>query len=364
MLKVFSFSECINWKLVFPISDVFRVKHIFYRKSEGCYHEQFQYQIILFYFQKLLQTTSKVGHWLSQQHDLGEHDQPLKLLKTWTLDHMTTKDKLVHNGNSFSISESGAIGISCFENPSLFVIYPDTNKPPVILSDRNVFFSATFVQVGGKECLAASCTEDGCLYLWNIQSKTSRKVFDPKLPRKQVYKEINVYKISDTTIGYGEVDASSDGSKIVFVLKTDTDELTLYSTLRLIIPHGIHEICYTEVGGTPCLLLCVPNNNRIMAVEMIGGRTRWEVGKQQMGEKFFPLSICSDDTNTVYVTDYWENRIHLLSAEDGSTMRSIDARHCGIVNLVAVRIHDQHLYVEHYTDPGYKYAISKFKKDI
>ena len=102
----------------------------------------------------------------------------------------------------------------------------------------------------------------------------------------------------------------------------------------------------------------------VMAVEIVGGKTRWEVGKEQMGEEFKPYSICTDDDNTVYVTDFKQQMIHLLSAEDGSFIRSIDTHHYGMWNLVAVRFHHQHLYVEHYTHPGYKYAISKFKRNV
>ena len=281
------------------------------------------------------------------------------------LDHVNTKEKQAYLGNTFSVAESGAIGVSCEENPSLSVIYPDTGKPPIVLSDTKAFRLNTFLQVSGKEYLAAACDEDGCLYLWDIESKTSRKVFDPKLPWDGRYKEMNVFKIGGTTIGYGEVDALSDGSRRVFVLQTDTEELALTSTLRLFTPDYISDMCYMEVdGGTPCLLLCFPHGHCIMAVEMIGGKTRWEAGKEQMGEKFEPWSICSDDDNTVYVADYWEDRICLLSAEDGSVIKSIDARHYRIENLIAVRFQDQHLYIEHYTTPRYKYAISKFKKEI
>ena len=83
-----------------------------------------------------------------------------------------------------------------------------------------------------------------------------------------------------------------------------------------------------------------------------------------MGEKFKPRRVCTDEDNMVYVTDFEQIMIHLISAEDGSVIRSIDTRHYGIWNPVAVRIHDQHLYVEHYRSPGYKYVISKFKREL
>ena len=305
---------------------------------------------------------------MSQQHELlsGEQDQTLKLVTAWDLIHVNTIEKWVYFDNSFSISESEAIGISCIEHPSLSVMYPNKDKADVILSYRTVYRSGTFLKVSGKEYLAAVCRDDGCLYLWDIESKTLKKVFDPKLPKDQNDKDKNIFKINDNTTGYGEVYVSSDGSRRVFILKTDTaGEWILSSTLRLFIPDDIFDMCYTEVdGGIPCLLLCVPFDHCIMAVEMVGGKTRWEAGKEQLGEKLKPCSICTDEDNIVYVTDFEQIKIHLLSAEDGSVIRSIDARNYEIWNPVAVRFHHQHLYVEHYSDVSYKYVISKFKGNI
>ena len=173
-----------------------------------------------------------------------------------------------------------------------------------------------------------------------------------------------IFKIDDNTIGYGEVFPSPDGSRRVFVLNTDKEELTLSSTLRLFTPRDILDICYTEVeGGTPCLLLCIPYGQCIMAVEMISGKIRWEVGKQQIGDKFYPWSICTDDNNTVYVADFGQRMIHLLSVTDGAVIKQIYSKNYGIYNILTVRFHDQHLYVEHIPPAvGSKYAISKFKE--
>ena len=267
--------------------------------------------------------------------------------------------------NSFSISESEAIGISCVGNPSLSILYPNTDKVAVSPPNGILYRSATFVKVSGKEYLGAACADDGSLYLLNTESKTFKKVFDPKLPRKQRYKDMNIFRINDNTIGYGDVWPSPDGSRRVFILKTDKEELALSATLKLYAPHDICEICYTEVeGSTPCLLLCIPDDNRIMAVELVGGKTRWEAGKEQLGEKLKPCSICTDEDNTVYVTDFKQIKIHLLSAEDGSVIRSIDTGNYEIWNPVSVRFHNQHLYVEHYNDVSCKYVISKFKGNI
>ena len=283
-------------------------------------------------------------------------------METWSLDHVhTRKDNTLHPGNSFSISESGMFGLSCVENPSLSVMYPGKNKFSTILSNQ-VHHSATFVKVSDKEYLAAACRDDGCLYLWDIETYMFMKVFDPKLPSEQPNKVMNIFKINDSTIGYGEVHVSPDGSRRVFILKTDTEELTLSSNLRFLTPDNIWDMCYTEVDGdTPCLLLCVPWAHRIMAMEMVGGKTRWEVGKEQMGEKFKPWSICTDQNDCAYVADFHQNKIHVLSATDGTVLKQFDGRN--INNIFTVRCHDQHLYVEHLTKgPNPKYVISKFKE--
>ena len=279
---------------------------------------------------------------------------------------MKTRGDNLYCSNRFSVSEAGVIGVSCVEKPSLSVIYPDANKSTVVLSNKKLYHSVTFMKVSGKEFLAAAGNEDGCLYLWDIQAKTARKAFDPKLPRKQRYKDMIICKINENTIGYGEVRASPDGSRRVFLLKTDsTEEWSLTGTLRFFTPHDIWDMCYLSLpsGTAPYLLFCMPYDHSVMAVEVIGGRTRWEVGEQEMGEEFFPWSICTDDNHTIYVTDYGHNATHLLSAEDASVITSVYFHHYGIANPFTMRIHDQNLYVQYYQEPG-KYLISQFKKKV
>ena len=127
----------------------------------------------------------KVDHWLSEQHDVksGDGDQQWKLLEMWKVDHVQTReDNMIYRANRFSVSESGAVGISCFETPSLSVMYPGTDNVSTVLSEeKTIYRSATFVKISGNEYLAAADLKDGCLYLWNVESKTYKKVFDPKL---------------------------------------------------------------------------------------------------------------------------------------------------------------------------------------
>ena len=144
--------------------------------------------------------------WLSQQPDVksGDGDQSVKLVETWNIDHVDIQKDRFYPANRCSISESGAVGISCYEKPSLSVMYPNTDKPPVILSNTTIYCSATFINVSDKEYLAAACWNDGCLYLWDFETKISKKVFDPKLPEDQNDKGMNIFRINENTIGYGE----------------------------------------------------------------------------------------------------------------------------------------------------------------
>ena len=288
-------------------------------------------------------------------------------MKEWTLDHVQADSKYVKMTNRFAVSESGAIGISCEESPSLSVMYPDTHRPLVILSNHKACQSATFMKISGKEYLAVAGDEDGCLYLWDIESRTSRKVFDPKLPNDKVDKYMNICKIDENTIGYGEVFASLDGSRRVFILKTDTEEeWYLSETLKLFTPDNIWDMCHMEmVDGASCLLLCIPEDKCIMAAEMEDGKARWQAGKQQMGQEFYPWSICTDQNDCIYVADNGQDKIHLLMATDGTVIKRFDVgSYYGIQNVFTVRFHDQHLYIEWkiHTEKVKKYAITKYKQ--
>ena len=293
----------------------------------------------------------------------GKYQSTIQLLKTWGLDHIKPVPGKVMKTNRFAVSETGAVGISCGQRPSLSVMYPNTDKPPVVLSDKVIYYSATFVNVSGKEYLAASGQENGCLYLWDIESKTPKKAFDPNLPK--IHNYMNICKIDESTIGYGEVYASFDESRRVFILRTDTEEaFTLSKTLKLFTPDAIRDMCHTEIsGGKTCLLLCLPEAHQIMAVEMIGGKTRWEAGKQQMGEGFKPWSICTDQNDGAYVADFGQEKVHLLSATDGTVIKRFDVGSSyGLKYVFNVRFHDQHLYVQNKIHSGVEvYVIVKFK---
>ena len=80
-----------------------------------------------------------------------------------------------------------------------------------------------------------------------------------------------------------------------------------------------------------------------------------------MGEEFEPWAVCTNKNDTVYVADFKQRMIHILSATDCVVIKWFDCRNYDINNLITVRYHDQHLYIGHKI-PKSKYAISKFKE--
>ena len=151
---------------------------------------------------------------------------------------------------------------------------------------------------------------------------------------------------------------------ILTIFKTDKEEWTLSGTLRLFVENNIWAMCHTKLAdGTSCLLLCLPWAQRVTTVEMIGGRTRWNVGKEQMGEKFKLWSICTDDDNRsiiIYVADFAQRMIQILSVADGTVINRFNHEIFHTYSLFTVRFYNQHLYVEHKNAKS-SYSISKFK---
>ena len=74
--------------------------------------------------------------WISQQEEsistaFEGIKKSIQLVKTWFLDHVQPDAKYVYAWNRFTISESEAIGTSCEEKPSLSVVFPHTDNPPL-----------------------------------------------------------------------------------------------------------------------------------------------------------------------------------------------------------------------------------------
>ena len=295
-----------------------------------------------------------------------EQEHPyLRFVETFD---QTTGD--VQSMNSFAVSSDGSIGItsqpSLSENPdeeggewekspSVSVIYPGIGKPSVILSDDKEFWSSVFMR-NEANLLAATCSHDNSIHLWDVEKGTSSVVykFQSDVEERKI-----LCLIDDKTVACRDVGRPVDGVHHVEILSTATEPWSLKTTVRINSVKDIYNMCYMQtVDGTACLLLCSPRDHMVQAVEVIGGHVRWDSGKQQQMKR--PLSVCTDAANTVYVADFVENKLFFLNSEDGSIFSYVNLAQYDFVRPFCVCVHDEHLYVGHLDEKEEKPRISKF----
>ena len=271
--------------------------------------------------------------WLQEQSTEGQ-EQVLNYVKTWDVNYITNPV----NRNYFSVSKTGAIAIASFSGkPTLSIFYPDTEKSPVVLSKDKSFFFAIFLSISGKEYLAATSNTDNSIHLWDLETNTSKVVYKMDFNGK---KDMTLCVVDENTVAYAEW--SSKGMHRIHILNTNTEQWTLGN---IILDKGskfVRDICYINTSdGTSCLVLCRYDDKSVQAVQFIGGRTKWKIGKGEMGKKFDPYSICPDQTDTaIYVSDFGKHMLHILSVEDGSVVASVSLVQWGIKPPTCVRAHD------------------------
>ena len=169
------------------------------------------------------------------------------------------------------------------------------------------------------------------------------------------------------TVIYGERQ-STDGVHNVYLLNTSTEQWSLRATLRLQTGLSyIHDMCYVQMAdGTPCLVLCnsLGPTGSVVAIEIVGGKIRWRLGVEQIGEGFFPCSVCIDDDHNIYVSDVGQQKVYMLSSDDGSVISTVlNAQQHGIGYPFCIKIQDDHLYVSHINNlKERKWVISKFAR--
>ena len=74
------------------------------------------------------------------------------------------------------------------------------------------------------------------------------------------------------------------------------------------------------------------------------GNTLEHIDKEKLGEECHPVSVCTDRENNVYIADYYQHKLHVLSAEDGTVLSRINLDPYGIVFPVCVRISNDFIY--------------------
>ena len=324
----------------------------------------------------------------------------------------------------FTASKSGAVAVVCPEgSPSLSVVYPGTDRPPVLLSEDQAYSSALFINIckgksgverelqievhrktsevqrkssvgpqevqrkssvgpqemqrktsawqegpenesasQSQEYIAATCTSDKSIHLWNLEDLTFNVVCNMKTT--ETSELMNLCIIDDTTIAYGDMKPKPDGTHRVYIMKTSTDGWSLRSILNLDVKN-IGDMCFVKAtDGTPCLVLSCPSEHYVTAVQLVGGETRWTSGEDLMGKECCPWSICTDRiNNTIYVADFVKHKLFLLSPEDGTITDSVDLRQFDVIKPFCVRIEGDFIYVSHVGRSRKKKQITKLKKN-
>ena len=297
----------------------------------------------------MLSARGKVEHWLDSQVQLNggrdggdncEDDHNLKVVETWNirgLDH-------------FSVSKSGALGIASF--PYLSVIPSGKIEVSHILeSNAEKYFSSTFVSIEDKEYLAMAYSSS--IRLWDIENDTTKTVYTLEACDKKLC------VIDDRTMACATFDFLQDGLHRIYIININAAVWSLGSTILVEGGSPIRDLCFNKASdGSPLLVLCRPESQMVHAVELVGGRRRWENGKEQMGEKWYPYSVSVDTKNNVFVADSSQHKIHVLSADDGLLYMSINLRPHGITKPTIVRVLDENIYVG-YWDRQDRTQISK-----
>ena len=280
-----------------------------------------------------------------------------------------------------AVSDSGLIAISdTYARPSLSVVNPrasggggggddavgDGGKSSslVFSSTRNIFRSAVFVNVSGRECVAASCRNDGSIHLLDTETLTSSIVYeDPQM----IGKRMNICKIDDTTVAYGDVEGSEKCLFRVYVLDINTKQWKVKNMLLLNTrAETIYDMCYLKTAdGTACLVLSCPADDCIQAVEMVGGRARWKsTNNDESGKTFCPWTVCTDGHDTVYALDLSRNMLCVMAAEDGVAVCFISLQPFGVILPSCVRMLENHIYVSHRDSKTKAHAVSIFTRNM
>ena len=227
--------------------------------------------------------------WLEQQSDANPttlqetvDTSPLKLLETMTVNHIKNFFGLQTKFTVSKLSES--VGMASIDlKHSLSVIYPGTNKPPLILSKDGVgHTSALFITISDQEYLAAASEDE--IHIWNLTKNTSRVAY-----KFQESGRWHLCVIDERTVAcVAEQPLSGHHFSKIYILNTDTEKFNLNSTIRKKADGTISDICYVKTAdGTACLILNARQPGLIQCVEMVGGKMRWQVDTL-IGRSFTP----------------------------------------------------------------------------
>lgn len=293
---------------------------------------------------------------LKMTHPEGSHGESsgLKLVETIPLEAM--KNDIM---NRFSLSESGSIAFASDFFPPLFLLNPKTSKAPTIFPTDQKYYSPVFVRNSkeNKEYVAAYCIGERSVHMWDVKSKK------PKVAFRLNVDKMNLCAVDQKNIVCGELSPTEE-THSMYKLGTNSEPWRLSSSMKIESRSLISDMCYIRVDSTPCVILCCPSDGSVQAVEMVGGRMRWMVRKEEMREDFNPLSVCADSArSTLYVTDPIQNVLHQIDAEAGVVVKSVNLLPFhGFHSPQCVRYQGQEIYIACVNSTTKKHVIAKFTK--
>ena len=315
----------------------------------------------------MIPTNLKVQDWLSQEtafQGLEFHENPsFQLEQTRTAHHIREEHFGDNFLNTIAVTDSGNVGIACrVSDPTLSVTFPEEDRLPQVLTSGKGYWSMVALKINGIEYIAASDRNVNGIRLWDLRRNTSRVVY--KLQSVQFPgKEMNLCVIAEGMVGYGEVEPSRDGLQRIYVLNTQgADEWNMGSMMLVHGTRNIIDMCHMKTkDGSTCLILCCPRDERVKAIEMVGGKVKWEIGTEHLGKDFCPWSICTDGVNKAYVVDLRQQKLHVFS-DAGIVLTSFSLHHHGIWFPSCVRALDGRIYVGHLDVSKKHYQISRLQE--
>ena len=327
-----------------------------------------------------ISATNKVEAWL-RQHPEGHEQEPLSFMQTWELPHIGFRYGTgIGGGQAFTLIDTQTIAISPVHGyPGLSVAYLGLDKTPVTLSSDSyprltIGPSGPTVEVGSdqsyrspillrefkEQYLATTSCAEGCIRLWDLQKYTSKVVYD----FRQKHRRRNLCLIDDTTVACYDLDLSQNKQYPICVLDTSTDMWSVKSVLYHKSSHLLlFDMCHVKTSdGTPCLVFCFPYEDCVRMVEMISGKTRWELDRKYFGNNISPNVLCKNDAHPEEIYMLSIHKIMAIAIDDGTSLWSFNLKPIGITNPFCMRAHEDFIYVMHVKRNGETHSISKFTK--
>ena len=313
----------------------------------------------------------------------GHEQEPLSFVQTWELPHIGFRHGVgIGGGQAFAIIDPQTIAISPMHGyPGLSVAYLGLDKTPVTLSSDNYptlisgpsgpivesgpdqsYRSPILLRQFNQQYLAATSCAEGCIRLWDLQKYTSRIVYD----FRQKHRRRNLCLIDDSTVACYDVDISSNTQCPIQVLDTSTEIWSVKSVLYHKSPRVLlFDMCYVKTSdGTPCLVFCFPYEDCVQMVEMVSGKTRWELDKEKFRNNVSPNVICKNDAHPDELYMLTIHEITAIAIEDGAFLWSFNLQPIGIYRPFCMRAHEDFIYAAHVKRNGETHSISKFTKCI